>query len=307
MTDDKDLCMQKLPLAPKQRRIWDWISAYMKKAGRSPTRAELARAFGVSTVTMYEHLTEMRDKGWITVAPRVHRGISLAKEDPDDRRKLERQIAWLKCYGRHDGGNTTGKQRFVLLAICDYINEHGHIPTQRALTKNLWSIKYKGVIQQVHTTTLFEHLEALRRKGILGVGDQKIPFRPRYRPKDPDAGVDAVLCNRPLLHLFRGGKALVEQRKRQRRAEIERRERERRTCYRTRKWQSIILFDPGEKWMREVLPEILKCAEEARRRNAKAKQASKAASEKRSRGILEKLYRLQRWRKAQREKTFRSR
>lgn len=56
-------------LTPRQRQILEAISASQRSCGYSPTMAELARTFGLSRSTVFEHMRELRAKGLLVTCP----------------------------------------------------------------------------------------------------------------------------------------------------------------------------------------------------------------------------------------------
>ncbi|MAH65574.1 MAG: repressor LexA, partial [Phycisphaerae bacterium] len=50
-------------LTPKQLRILDFVRTYRSNEGYSPTMQEIANEFGVSKVTVFEHVEALVGKG----------------------------------------------------------------------------------------------------------------------------------------------------------------------------------------------------------------------------------------------------
>ncbi len=74
-------------LTPKQLRVLTLIRDYSKARGYAPTMQELADEFGVSKVTVFEHIGALQKKGYLKHAR--HRARSLQLNDairfPDER------------------------------------------------------------------------------------------------------------------------------------------------------------------------------------------------------------------------------
>ena len=74
---------QSVHLTPRQRQILEAISVSQQNRGCSPTMAELARELTLSRSTVFEHMAELRDKGFLTICPgkaRSSRLTSLGQE-----------------------------------------------------------------------------------------------------------------------------------------------------------------------------------------------------------------------------------
>jgi SOS-response transcriptional repressor LexA len=52
-------------LTDRQIRLYDFIVDFRAKSGISPTLVEMAEAFGVSKVTVFEHVKGLVNKGWL--------------------------------------------------------------------------------------------------------------------------------------------------------------------------------------------------------------------------------------------------
>ena len=57
--------MRKLPLTPKQKALYDFLKAYYKENGYSPTVSETAEAFCISRNAIVQRITALEQKGWI--------------------------------------------------------------------------------------------------------------------------------------------------------------------------------------------------------------------------------------------------
>jgi repressor LexA len=78
---------QSVHLTPRQRQILQSISASQQNRGCSPTMAELARELSLSRSTVFEHMSELREKGFLTICPgkaRSSRLTSLGQERLSD-------------------------------------------------------------------------------------------------------------------------------------------------------------------------------------------------------------------------------
>jgi repressor LexA len=79
--------MNRVPLTRRQSEILSYIRDYVGQQSISPTLEEIAHAFGVSRVTIFGHVGELEDKGFITRPTRgISRGIILTEpgsESPD--------------------------------------------------------------------------------------------------------------------------------------------------------------------------------------------------------------------------------
>ena len=65
-------------LTPRQRQIVEFIQQWLVDAGRPPTRAEIATAFGFkSPNAAEEHLRALQRKGVLDLSPGASRGIQL--------------------------------------------------------------------------------------------------------------------------------------------------------------------------------------------------------------------------------------
>jgi repressor LexA len=63
-----------------QRRMYDFIIAYMKSEGMPPTNREIGRELNIaSTGHVDYHLTMLEKKGWISRQPKKSRGIKLTR------------------------------------------------------------------------------------------------------------------------------------------------------------------------------------------------------------------------------------
>ena len=67
-------------LTPKQLRILKFVEEYVHDWGYSPTLHEIATAFGVSAVTIFEHLNALEKKGAIRRSKHKTRSIEIVKE-----------------------------------------------------------------------------------------------------------------------------------------------------------------------------------------------------------------------------------
>ena len=69
-------------LSAKQAEILDFIQTHIQEHRRPPTVREIADAHGISSTNgVRSHLNAMIRKGWITITPRVARGIQVTRPD----------------------------------------------------------------------------------------------------------------------------------------------------------------------------------------------------------------------------------
>ena len=65
----------------RQVAIMEFLQRYRRMAGKSPTLGEIAEQFGVSKVTVHDHIRQLESKGAVRKAP--HRARALEILDPD--------------------------------------------------------------------------------------------------------------------------------------------------------------------------------------------------------------------------------
>jgi len=76
--------MNRVPLTRRQSEILAYIREYVSQQGISPTLEEIANTFGVSRVTIFGHVGELEDKGFLKRPTRgISRGIILTETDSD--------------------------------------------------------------------------------------------------------------------------------------------------------------------------------------------------------------------------------
>lgn len=75
------------PATPRQAEILTFIRHYLHRHGYSPTYDEIAAEFGISKVTVFEHLTILEDRGLISRDRHKARSLQLADHLvlPEDR------------------------------------------------------------------------------------------------------------------------------------------------------------------------------------------------------------------------------
>lgn len=74
--------MNRVPLTRRQSEILAYIRDYVSQQGISPTLEEIANTFGVSRVTIFGHVGELEDKGFLSRPTRgISRGILLTGSD----------------------------------------------------------------------------------------------------------------------------------------------------------------------------------------------------------------------------------
>ena len=89
------------PATPRQAEILTFIRDYSHKNGFSPTYDEIAAEFGISKVTVFEHLNILEERGLLSRDSHKARSLQLAEhlELPDDRPSC------LKLIGRIAAGS----------------------------------------------------------------------------------------------------------------------------------------------------------------------------------------------------------
>ena len=75
------------PLTPKQLRVLTFIRDHIHAHGFAPTMQELGDEFGVSKVTVFEHITALQRKGYLRRSKHKARSLRLSSriEFPDER------------------------------------------------------------------------------------------------------------------------------------------------------------------------------------------------------------------------------
>src|SRR3989344_381835 len=66
-------------LTPRQKQITDFVTKIVAQKGVAPTEREIAHHFRISGPTVHEHLTALKDKGYLEKTPGRARGIKIAK------------------------------------------------------------------------------------------------------------------------------------------------------------------------------------------------------------------------------------
>lgn len=69
-------------LTEKQLAVLNFIREFIQDRGISPTLDEMSQYFGVSKITVYEHVNALEKKGAITKTPNMARSITLVEERP---------------------------------------------------------------------------------------------------------------------------------------------------------------------------------------------------------------------------------
>ena len=64
-------------LTPRQLEVLQYVQDYQRRHGYSPTMRELADRFGVSKVTIFEHLDALERKGWLSRAKYKARSLQI--------------------------------------------------------------------------------------------------------------------------------------------------------------------------------------------------------------------------------------
>lgn len=75
------------PLTPKQLRLLTYVRDFTRQRGYAPTMQELADKFGVSKVTVFEHISSLQKKGLLRRARHKARSLALSStiSFPDER------------------------------------------------------------------------------------------------------------------------------------------------------------------------------------------------------------------------------
>lgn len=75
------------PATPRQAEILTFVRDYMHKHGYSPTYEEIAAEFGITKVTVFEHLTTLEERGLLHRDKHKARSLQLSDdlELPDER------------------------------------------------------------------------------------------------------------------------------------------------------------------------------------------------------------------------------
>ena len=79
--------VQQASLTPKQLRVLTYIRDYSSARGYAPTMQELADEFGVSKVTVFEHISALQKKGFLRRSRHRARSLRLNADFafPDER------------------------------------------------------------------------------------------------------------------------------------------------------------------------------------------------------------------------------
>lgn len=75
-------------LTEKQLAVLDFIRDFIADKGVSPTLDEMSQRFGVSKITIYEHVNALEKKGAIRKTPNMARSITLVEDDEPAETKL---------------------------------------------------------------------------------------------------------------------------------------------------------------------------------------------------------------------------
>ena len=62
-------------LTPRQREVFSWIKAFIRKNDMPPTVREIGRAFNIKSSSVFDLLRALERKGYITREPRKARSI----------------------------------------------------------------------------------------------------------------------------------------------------------------------------------------------------------------------------------------
>jgi repressor LexA len=70
-------------LTEKQLAVLNFVRDFIRDKGISPTLDEMSQYFGVSKITIYEHVNALEKKGAIRKTRNMARSISLVEDEPD--------------------------------------------------------------------------------------------------------------------------------------------------------------------------------------------------------------------------------
>ena len=68
-------------LTEKQLAVLDFIRDFIRDKGISPTLEEMSQYFGVSKITIYEHVKALEEKGAVRKQPNKKRSIEIVEQD----------------------------------------------------------------------------------------------------------------------------------------------------------------------------------------------------------------------------------
>lgn len=86
-------------LTKRQKEILDYIRQFLDKKGYAPTLHEIGRQFGLSSpATVYKHVEQLVQKGYLRKAPHQGRGLQLV--DPEPIRTIEVPLLGQVAAGR---------------------------------------------------------------------------------------------------------------------------------------------------------------------------------------------------------------
>lgn len=72
----------KIPLTPRQREVYNYISQYIGIYKYAPTLSEIAKSFNFKTTSSVQYFIEqLALKGWIKHFPKYNRGIALVSDE----------------------------------------------------------------------------------------------------------------------------------------------------------------------------------------------------------------------------------
>lgn len=69
--------MSRTYTGPAQHRCMAAIASHWRAFGEAPTRAELGRAMGITTVSAHLLVRKLARDGLVIVVPRMHRGVEI--------------------------------------------------------------------------------------------------------------------------------------------------------------------------------------------------------------------------------------
>lgn len=74
-----------MTLTKRQHQIYEYLRDYRERRGLSPTLDEIAEAFTLSKVTVFEHVRALEAKGYVRKTPNHSRSVEIVERDGDAR------------------------------------------------------------------------------------------------------------------------------------------------------------------------------------------------------------------------------
>jgi len=70
-----------MTLTKRQHQIYEFLRQYRDRRGLSPTLDEIAEAFALSKVTVFEHVRALEAKGYVRKTPNASRSVEIVERD----------------------------------------------------------------------------------------------------------------------------------------------------------------------------------------------------------------------------------